>query len=243
MKDGRITQAGKYGDILDSGSEFMELVGAHKKALSSLDSTEVVSSSKDQNTRENGGLGNTKVSDETEDVQSSKPQDDIVGPKGQLVQEEEREKGRVGFSVYKKYITTAYGGALVPFILLAQILFQVLQIGSNYWMAWATPPTEDVPSPVNGSTLIIVYVALAIGSSFCILARAMALATAGYKTATLLFNKMHLCIFRAPMSFFDATPSGRILNRVSECVFFLWRCTPYVVLAYFSFYKSYEFLR
>ncbi|KAK1581098.1 hypothetical protein Q3G72_003061 [Acer saccharum] len=41
------------------------------------------------------------------------------------------------------------------------------------------------------------------------------LVTAGYKAATLLFNKMHLCIFRAPMSFFDATPSGRILNRAS----------------------------
>ncbi|PNX98887.1 ABC transporter C family member 3-like protein, partial [Trifolium pratense] len=44
-----------------------------------------------------------------------------------------------------KYITTAYGGALVPFVLLAQILFQALQIGSNYWMAWATPMTWRHP--------------------------------------------------------------------------------------------------
>ncbi|KAK9932357.1 hypothetical protein M0R45_019597 [Rubus argutus] len=147
-------------------------------------------------------------------VEDSKP-DDLGVPKGQLVQEEEREKGKVGFSVYWKYITTAYGGALVPFILLAQILFQLLQIGSNYWMAWATPVSAEVKPAVASSTLIIVYVALAVGSSFCVLFRAMLLATAGYKTATILFNKMHLCIFRAPMSFFDATPSGRILNRAS----------------------------
>ncbi|KAL2520011.1 Peptide exporter [Forsythia ovata] len=40
MKDGRITQDGKYNDILKSGSDFMELVGAHKEALSALDSIE-----------------------------------------------------------------------------------------------------------------------------------------------------------------------------------------------------------
>ncbi|TXG67646.1 hypothetical protein EZV62_008921 [Acer yangbiense] len=108
------------------------------------------------------------------------------------------------------------GGALVPFILLAQIIFQILQIGRNYWMAWATPVSKDATPAVGGSTLIFVYVMLSIGCSICILARTPLLVTAAYKTATLLFNKMHLCIFRAPMSFFDATPSGRLLNRVSE---------------------------
>jgi len=40
----------------------------------------------------------------------------------------------------------------------------------------------------------------------------------GCKTANILFEKMHECIFRAPMSFFDSTPSGRILNRVSNYI-------------------------
>ncbi|KAM7251498.1 hypothetical protein ACFE04_023381 [Oxalis oulophora] len=201
MKDGKITQAGKYNDILNSGTDFMELVDAHKEALSALDSVE------------RGEPGSQK--EENKDVQKDKIADSSEQPKGQLVQEEEREKGKVGFSVYWKYITTAYGGALVPFILLAQLFFQILQIGSNYWMAWATPVSEDVKPPVGGSTLITVYVAFAVGSSLFILIRAVLLATAGYKTATLLFNKMHLAIFRAPMSFFDSTPSGRILNRAS----------------------------
>ena len=212
MKDGKITQAGKYNDILNSGGDFMELVGAHTKALSELDSIEAKSASDQATTAEvDHGIGKQ----EKEDDQNGKA-DDIVGPKGQLVQEEEREKGRVGFSVYWKYITTAYGGTLVPFILLAQIFFQLLQIGSNYWMAWATPVSESIVPPVAGSTMIIVYVALAIGSSLCVFVRAFLLVTAGFKTATILFNKMHLCIFRAPMSFFDSTPSGRILDRVSN---------------------------
>ncbi|KAK1397129.1 ABC-type xenobiotic transporter [Heracleum sosnowskyi] len=179
MKDGCITQSGKYGEVLNLGSEFMELVVAHEKALSAIDPIEAGFVSKDNMTE------NIKSSEETRDVEYDKPPEDIMGPKGQLVQEEEREKGRV------------------------------LQIGSNYWMVWATPVSENVAPPVKSSTLIIVYVELAIGSSFCIFCRAMSLATAGYKTATVLFRRMHFCIFRAPMSFFDSTPSGRILNRAS----------------------------
>ncbi|KAH1239823.1 ABC transporter C family member 3 [Glycine max] len=208
MKDGKISQCGKYADLLNSGTDFMELVGAHKEALSTLDSLDGLATSNEISTLEQDL--NVSSTHGFKEKEASKDE-----PKGQLVQEEEREKGKVGFWVYWNYITTAYGGALVPFILLAQILFEALQIGSNYWMAWATPISTDVEPPVGGSTLIVIYVGLAVGSSFCVLVRSMLLVTVGYKTTTVLFNKMHLCIFRAPMSFFDSTPSGRVLNRAS----------------------------
>ncbi|XP_030541380.2 ABC transporter C family member 3-like [Rhodamnia argentea] len=211
MRDGKITEAGKYSEILHCGADFMELVGAHEKALAELGSHQAGPDSEASGVNN----GNSQNENTVEKEEKRNVQDGEVRAKGQLVQEEEREKGRVGFLVYWKYITTAYGGALVPFILLAQFLFMLLQIGSNYWMAWATPVSEDMEPAVSGSTLLLVYVALAVGSSFCILFRSTLLAAAGYKTATILFNKLHLAIFRAPMLFFDATPSGRILSRVS----------------------------
>ncbi|KAI4308026.1 hypothetical protein L6164_031145 [Bauhinia variegata] len=218
MKDGKITQSGKYNDILNSGTDFIELVGAHREALSALKSLERRPTSKnlrvtveDTDLLREFGL---EQKEENKDVQNGKA-DDTNEPKGQLVQEEEREQGKVGFGVYWKYIRTAYGGAFVPFILVAQVLNQALQIGSNYWIAWATPVSANTESTVGSFTLVGVYVALSIGCSFFILARVMLILIAGYKTATILFNTMHLCFFRAPMSFFDSTPSGRILNRAS----------------------------
>ncbi|KAL3734637.1 hypothetical protein ACJRO7_023912 [Eucalyptus globulus] len=212
MRDGKITESGTYSEILHLGADFTELVGAHEEALARLGSHQAGPDS------EASGINNeeSRTENTVEKEENRNVQDGEVRVKGQLVQEEEREKGRVGFLVHWKYLTAAYGGALVPFILLAQFLFMLLQMGSNYWMAWATPVSEDVEPAVPGSTLILVYVALAVGSALCILFRSSLLATAGYKTATILFNKLHLAIFRAPMSFFDATPSGRILSRVSK---------------------------
>ena len=217
MRDGKITQAGKYNDILNSGTDFRELVDAHREALSSIKKLEKNPTVKGINTsaNETDSAGEFELEEqvETKDVQD---EDDKGGLKGQLVQEEEREKGKVGFDVYWKYITAAYGGALVLFILFLLVLFQVFQIGSNYWMAWAAPVSETSKPPVGRFTLLLVYVVLAIGSCFCNLARTMLSLVAGYKTANTLFNKLHMCFFRAPMSYLDSTPSGRILNRVCQ---------------------------
>ncbi|GJN05665.1 hypothetical protein PR202_ga23315 [Eleusine coracana subsp. coracana] len=131
--------------------------------MSQMDGGDVASASNDT----------SKLSKSLSSAEKKDEQDEKNAQSGQLVQEEEREKGRVGFWVYWKYLTLAYKGALVPFVLLAQILFQVLQIASNYWMAWAAPVSKDVEPPVSMPTLIYVFVALSVGSSFCVLIRAL----------------------------------------------------------------------
>uniref|UniRef100_A0A0D9VEY7 Uncharacterized protein n=1 Tax=Leersia perrieri TaxID=77586 RepID=A0A0D9VEY7_9ORYZ len=213
LKDGQITQVGNYSEILNSGEEFTKLVFSHKDALSTLESLEHPSGNP-ESSHHPSDSGRIFFSEDKQ-MGENEGAEGIV-QNGQLVQEEEREKGRVGLNVYWKYITMAYSGALVPFIFLAQIIFQVLQIGSNFWMAWAAPISKDVNPPVNSSTMVLVYVALAFVSSLFIFVRSHLLVMAGCKTAMMIFDKMHRCIFRASMSFFDSTPSGRILNRASN---------------------------
>lgn len=135
--------------------------------------------------------------------------------KKQLVQEEERVRGRVSMSVYFSYMAAAYKGLLIPLIIVAQALFQFLQIASNWWMAWANPQTEGDQPKVSPMVLLVVYMAFAFGSSWFVFVRAVLVATFGLAAAQKLFLNMLRSVFRAPMSFFDSTPAGRILNRVS----------------------------
>ncbi|CAA6672670.1 unnamed protein product [Spirodela intermedia] len=208
MREGGITQAGRYTDVFVSGTDFMELVEAHTQSLSALPSVKAPLPGSAETS--NGSSGDTaEDSLDFRLTSKSKPQRENSGKQEQgqrqpFIQEEERERGGVGLSVYWKYITALHRGALVPLILLCQALFQVFQIGSNYWMTTAAPVTKDARHPVKASVLILVYVLLAL-----------LLGVAGYKTSTLIFNEMHGSIFRAPMAFFDATPSSRILNRAS----------------------------
>ena len=135
--------------------------------------------------------------------------------KKQLVQEEERVRGRVSMSVYFSYMAAAYKGLLIPLIIVAQALFQFLQIASNWWMAWANPQTEGDQPKVSPMVLLVVYMAFAFGSSWFVFVRAILVATFGLAAAQKLFLNMLRSVFQAPMSFFDSTPAGRILNRVS----------------------------
>jgi ABC-type bacteriocin/lantibiotic exporter with double-glycine peptidase domain len=216
-----------------AGTDFKTLVSAHHEAIEAMDIPNHSSEDSDENLTLDGCIGLDKKCDsaennidslakEVQDGASASEQKAIKekkkakrARKKQLVQEEERVRGRVSMKVYLSYMAAAYKGLLIPLIILAQVLFQFLQIASNWWMAWANPQTEGDQSKVSPMVLIVVYMALAFGSSWFIFVRAVLVATFGLEAAQKLFVKMLRSVFRAPMSFFDSTPAGRILNRVS----------------------------
>lgn len=161
--------------------------------------------------------------------------------KKQLVQEEERVRGRVSMKVYLSYMAAAYKGSLIPLIIISQAVFQFLQIASSWWMAWANPQTQGDQPKVTPMVLLVVYMALAFGSSWFIFIRAVLVATFGLAAAQKLFLKMLRSVFRAPMSFFDSTPAGRILNRVS--FLFIWnQSLSEICITPTSFISIYNFM-
>ncbi|CAK7349265.1 unnamed protein product [Dovyalis caffra] len=218
MQNGRIAQAGTFSELLRQNIGFEALVGAHSHALES-----VLKVENSRRTSQDPEPDNEDNTESTSNSNSSRTQYDsdhdlaveITEKGGQLVQDEEREKGRIGKEVYWSYLTVVKGGALVPCIILAQSSFQMLQIASNYWMAWASPPTNETAPVFGMKFILLVYTLLSISSSLCVLVRATLLSIAGLSTAQKLFTNMLHSLLRAPMAFFDSTPTGRILNRTS----------------------------
>ncbi|PIM99753.1 Multidrug resistance-associated protein/mitoxantrone resistance protein, ABC superfamily [Handroanthus impetiginosus] len=224
LKGGHIIQAGKYEELLQAGTDFNTLVSAHHEAIEAMDFCNQANEDSDKQDPRNSSVCNNimGMANEVQLGESTSDQKAIKEKKKakrsrrkQLVQEEERERGRVSMKVYWSYMMAAYKGLLIPCIIIAQTLFQVLQIASSWWMAWANPQTAGDKPRTSSMVLIVVYMALAFGSSWFIFVRAVLVATFGLAAAQKLFIKMLRTVFRAPMSFFDSTPSGRILNRVS----------------------------
>uniref|UniRef100_UPI0005CAB691 ABC transporter C family member 3-like n=1 Tax=Fragaria vesca subsp. vesca TaxID=101020 RepID=UPI0005CAB691 len=200
IKGGQIAQSGKYEDLIaDLNGELVRQMAAHRKSLDQVNRCQVDVSLKCRAhqvnlievVEEKGPFNNGKLPEKSH--------------------EEEAETGPVKLSVYSTFVTSAYGGALVPVILLCQVLFQGLQMGSNYWMAWGT----EKEGKISRERLIWVFIMLSGGSSIFILGRAVFLATIALQTSQCLFLRMITSVFRAPISFFDITPSSRILNRSS----------------------------
>ncbi|KAI0500665.1 hypothetical protein KFK09_018881 [Dendrobium nobile] len=225
MHNGRTAQAGSFDELLGQKTGFEVLVGAHNQALQSIFNAENSSRSfqtEDGSTERNSTTGECDLENsEDTQLQSIEKQEsaqDIsqdVAERGRLTQDEEREKGSIGKEVYWSYLTAVRRGALIPVVITAQSLFQILQVASNYWMAWASPPTTDEPEKIGTSLLFTVYIIMSLGSAICVLVRAMLVAIVGLLTSQKLFKGMLHSLLRAPMSFFDSTPTGRILNRAS----------------------------
>ncbi|PKU86433.1 putative ABC transporter C family member 15 [Dendrobium catenatum] len=203
MKDGKIIQSGKYEELIANvDGELVRLMAAHKKSL-----YQVSSHKKHNNVATSKRPMNINV-----ELTEEKPYSQIRNSELlERINEEERESGRVKCSVYNTFVTLAYKGALVPVILLCQVLFQGLQMASNYWIAWAT----DKEDRISRGRLIGMFVLVSAGSSLFVLGRAVLLATIAIETAQSLFLRMTKTLFRASIFFFNSTPSSRIINRSS----------------------------
>jgi ATP-binding cassette, subfamily C (CFTR/MRP), member 2 len=136
---------------------------------------------------------------------------EFIAPSGnQLIQEEEREIGDTGLKPYLQYLNKMKGYILFSMASLCFLFFAVCQILQNSWMA------ANVDNPhISTLKLILVYFLIGVFSTIFLFIRCLLVVTLGLQSSKDLFSQLMNSLFRAPVSFYDSTPLGRVLSRVS----------------------------
>ncbi|EQC41399.1 hypothetical protein SDRG_01370 [Saprolegnia diclina VS20] len=136
---------------------------------------------------------------------------------GQLVRDEERQNGRVSRHVFLSYFRSMGGVGVCVFLIFVQCAWQGLLQGSDFFLASWTAQ-DDLTQQENATRNVSLYACLALGSSALVLVRTLTVSIGGLHAARHLCAGMTTSLLSAPMTFFDATPVGRILNRYSDDV-------------------------
>ncbi|KAI1485090.1 P-loop containing nucleoside triphosphate hydrolase protein [Biscogniauxia mediterranea] len=152
------------------------------------------------------------------------------GPRGKLQDEEDPssktkqakehlEQGKVKWDVYLEYAKTSNLGA-VAIYLITLVAAQTAQIAGSVWLKnWAETNGEAGGNP-HVAKFLGIYFAFGIGSAALTVVQTLILwIFCSIEASRKLHERMATAIFRAPMSFFDTTPAGRILNRFSSDVY------------------------
>ncbi|KAK1428175.1 hypothetical protein QVD17_17004 [Tagetes erecta] len=212
MRDGTIVQSGKYDELLESGMDFKDLVSAHETSMQlvEMEPTTSDNTSPKKSLKKSPSLHAREEDQKT--LERSKSSN-IIGT-SKLIKDEERETGRISLGVYKVYVTEAFGWWGVFIVLMFSLLWQAAQMCSDYWLAYET--SDARAASFNPSLFIEVYTAIAGVSFVLVFGRVISSTVLGLKTCQNFFNQILNSILHAPMSFFDTTPSGRILSRASS---------------------------
>ncbi|KIL64510.1 hypothetical protein M378DRAFT_163292 [Amanita muscaria Koide BX008] len=129
-----------------------------------------------------------------------------------LMQAEERNIGAVPWSAYKIYLSAGKGAAVIPFMFFSLALIQGVNVMASYWLVYWQEDTFHRPNGFYMGLYAMLggaqaFAAFLMGSSFAMLT---------YFASQRLHKDAVERVMRSPMSFFETTPLGRIMNRFSK---------------------------
>ncbi|KAJ6787590.1 hypothetical protein PWT90_08514 [Aphanocladium album] len=134
---------------------------------------------------------------------------------GQLAQGklEASQKGMVTMAVYKAY-TSACGHFQLTAWLCCMIASLAGSLGSGLWIRRWTDKNAKYGGNYQPGQFIAIYTALGLASALSGAATSIVVnAFCRISASKKLHDNMAAAMFRAPLSFFETTPAGQILNR------------------------------
>ncbi|KAF9359851.1 hypothetical protein BGX26_011228 [Mortierella sp. AD094] len=137
-------------------------------------------------------------------------------PKNNIIAEEQMRQGSVHRSVYLAYAKACSYTSVFMYI-LSMLFSQGASISTSLWLThWSS---DNDSGNVDHKTMYYIGVYAALGFSYSILTVFQSIILqvyCGIRSARVLHQEMLHSVLRSPMTFFDTTPMGRILNRFSK---------------------------
>ncbi|KAJ3108605.1 hypothetical protein HDU96_007467 [Phlyctochytrium bullatum] len=153
-----------------------------------------------------------KAEKAAQDAKRSESPDSEAGSGASLIAEEDRERGGLKWSVFKTYWRVAGGIPMVMLVLSMATLVASTSVLKDLSLAW----WSERKFGWNDSTYFNFYAAAGFLHVIALLALGISIGVAGYFAGKRLHNDALAALMRAPMSYFDSQPIGRLLNRMSK---------------------------
>ena len=142
--------------------------------------------------------------------------------KGAIMTKEEREHGVAAIGIWVLWFKYAGGILFVCVQIVLMTLDRGAYVSIDWWLAtWTTAADQEItvfgikfPSQIDSQRpFIIVYSSLVSGTLIFLTSRSQWAVFGGIRACERVFSTMTRRVLHAPMSYFDTTPLGRILNR------------------------------
>ncbi|KAH6879589.1 cadmium ion transporter [Coprinopsis sp. MPI-PUGE-AT-0042] len=197
LENGAIAEQGTYKELMANGKAFSRLIDDYGQADS----------------QGQDGKG-TRLVSSTDGLKADSSSEGLdADAKDVLMQLEERSTGAVTWNTYKTYIRYAGGLTWAPILGGLLILGQALSVGTNLWLGFWT--SGEVPGFSNGQYMAV-YAGFGASEAVVTFLLAFSFFAMGLIASLRLFKSALSGILHSPLSFFDTTPMGRILSRLTK---------------------------
>uniref|UniRef100_A0A673HYL8 Multidrug resistance-associated protein 1 n=1 Tax=Sinocyclocheilus rhinocerous TaxID=307959 RepID=A0A673HYL8_9TELE len=222
MVDGEITEMGSYTELLGRQGAFAEFL----RTYTNTEQEEV-----EESVGGEAGLlisellscfhasvlshstGKTPQKTEPNDVAAAKKAKSTEAAR--LTEADKANTGRVKLSVFWEYMK-AIGLPLSIFSIFLFFCHHLSSLGSNYWLSlWTDDPVINNTQP-NREMRLGVYGALGLTQGIAVFCYSVAVSVGGILASRYLHQTMLYNVLRSPMSFFERTPSGNLVNRFAK---------------------------